>query len=53
MKPNYKNWVPKGMLISFFVGTCVVGVLLLFAVLTDFLPSSVTHRWFSAWDLRY
>lgn len=43
MKPNYKNWVPKGMLISFFVGTCVVGVLLLFAVLTDFLPSSVRN----------
>ena len=28
MKPNYKNWVPKGMIIGFFAGAAVCAVLL-------------------------
>ena len=27
MKPNYKNWVPKGMLMAMFAGTAVLAVL--------------------------
>ena len=22
MKPDYKNWIPKGMLVSLIAGTC-------------------------------
>lgn len=29
MKPNYKNWIPKGMLYSLIAGTAVALVLLL------------------------
>lgn len=29
MKPNYKNWVPKGMVVSFVCGTVVAAVALI------------------------
>lgn len=37
MKPNYKNWIPKGLLISIFAGTAVVAALLAAILLTDWL----------------
>lgn len=41
MKPSYKNWVPKGMLISMFVGSAGLGILLLLVSMTDFLSGTV------------
>ena len=32
MKPNYKNWVPKGMVVSFVCGTMVAAVVLIAVV---------------------
>ena len=33
MKPDYKNWVPKGMVIGYFAGTAVALLLtVLFAI---------------------
>ena len=40
MKPDYKNWVPKGMVISFEAGTVIAGVLFLVVLLTDFLSGT-------------
>ena len=40
MKPDYKNWVPKGMIISFEAGTVIAGVLFLAVLLTDFLSGT-------------
>lgn len=37
MKPNYKNWVPKGMLVGFMAGTVVLGVLVAAVLLTGLL----------------
>ena len=31
MKPDYKNWIPKGMLVSFIAGTVLSFALLLFS----------------------
>lgn len=33
MKPDYKNWMPKGMIIGMTVGTAVLFILLLLAML--------------------
>ena len=41
MKPNYKNWVPKGMVVGFFAGTAVSGLLLAAAVCTNVLTGGV------------
>ncbi len=40
MKPNYKNWVPKGMLISVMAGAAVTGILFIVVLSTDFLAGS-------------
>lgn len=40
MKPNYKNWVPKGMVISFVIGTIVAAVLFIAVLMTDFLTGT-------------
>ena len=33
MKPDYKNWIPKGMLVSFIAGTVLsLALLLVFGV---------------------
>lgn len=35
MKPNYKNWVPKGMIVGFLAGAVVNAVLLAALLATD------------------
>ena len=40
MKPNYKNWVPKGMIIGMFAGSAVMGILLLIVAMTGFLSGT-------------
>ena len=40
MKPNYKNWVPKGMVVSFYAGTAVVAAALAMVLLTEFLAGT-------------
>ena len=35
MKPDYKNWVPKGMLLGVMAGTAAAGVLLLAFLMSD------------------
>ena len=40
MKPDYKNWVPKGMVISFEAGTIIAAVLFLVVLLTDVLSGT-------------
>ena len=37
MKPNYKNWVPKGMVVGFVVGTIIDAILLAIVLTTDLL----------------
>ncbi len=41
MKPNYKNWVPKGMVVGFLCGTAATAALLAIVLLTDFLSKTV------------
>ncbi len=40
MKPNYKNWVPKGMVISIIAGTVIAAFLLLLFGLTSILTGT-------------
>lgn len=40
MKPNYKNWVPKGMVVGFLCGTAATAALLAVVLLTDFLSET-------------
>ena len=40
MKPDYKNWVPKGMLLGMIAGTVVLGVLLVLAAFTGILAGT-------------
>ena len=40
MKPNYKNWVPKGMVIGMFAGTAVLAVLWAAAAFTAVLSGT-------------
>ena len=40
MKPNYKNWVPKGMLVGMFAGTAVLAVLWAAAAFTSVLSGT-------------
>ena len=40
MKPNYKNWVPKGMIVAFSAGAAAMGILLVTVLLTDILAGS-------------
>ena len=42
MKPDYKNWIPKGMLVSLIAGTVLSLALLL--VFGAFGAVSYTHR---------
>ncbi len=41
MKPNYKNWVPKGMVVGVLIGAQVVGGALFAVVSTTLLTGSV------------
>ena len=41
MEPNYKNWVPKGMVISMVVGTVVAALLWVFVVAGGFLNGTL------------
>lgn len=40
MKPDYKNWVPKGMIVGILLGTVAIGILLAIFVFTDLLTDS-------------
>lgn len=40
MKPNYKNWVPKGMVVGFLCGTAATATLLAVVLLTNFLSET-------------
>lgn len=40
MKPDYRNWVPKGMIVGFVTGAVVSGLLLLVVLLTEVLTGS-------------
>ena len=37
MRPDYKNWMPKGMILSFAAGGAVSGLFCLLFVCTGFL----------------
>ena len=39
MKPDYKNWMPKGMVRSFIAGAAVCAVILLLLVFTGIVPA--------------
>ncbi len=41
MKPDYKNWVPKGMVVGVISGSVVTGALFASVLLTDFLAGKV------------
>ena len=41
MKPNYKNWVPKGMVVGFVAGTAVVAAVLAAVLMTQVLTGTV------------
>ena len=41
MKPNYKNWVPKGLVVGVGCGAAVLGILWLAVLLTDLLQGGV------------
>ena len=41
MKPNYKNWVPRGMIVVFFAGAAVCAALLLGTMYTDFAAGTL------------
>ena len=40
MKPNYKNWVPKGMVISFIAAAVVSGIIFIALLATDILTGT-------------
>ena len=40
MKPDYKNWVPKGMIIGFLAGAVAVAILLAVVVMGSFLAGT-------------
>lgn len=40
MKPNYKNWVPKGMVAGVLSSTVVSGILFVFFTVTNFLTGT-------------
>ena len=40
MKPNYKNWVPKGMVIGFVTSTVLSGILFVIFTMTDLLKGT-------------
>ena len=40
MKPNYKNWVPKGMVVGFVAGTAVTAILLAVVLLTQLVTGT-------------
>lgn len=37
MKPDYKNWIPKGMMFGVIAGAILIGFLLAAVLFTDFL----------------
>ncbi len=44
MKPDYKNWVPKGMCLSFWIGTVIAVVLFLTFGVFSICVSSSLHK---------
>ena len=40
MKPDYKNWVPKGMVISFVIGTIIAAILLIVTSMSTLLEGT-------------
>ena len=40
MKPNYKNWVPKGMVVSFLTAAVIVGLLLALVLATEIITGT-------------
>lgn len=41
MKPNYKNWIPKGMMYGVLAGAILTGAFFITILLTDFLTGSL------------
>ncbi len=40
MKPNYKNWVPKGMVVSMIVGTIITGIIFAVLLFSDLMAGT-------------
>ena len=41
MKPDYKNWMPKGMVLSFFCGAVICLILFMIFGLSPVLPQEI------------